>query len=350
VKEQLGGLEVHRVWVYPARNEGRGKRILNHLSFMASSSLVAIARRLPADVVVATSPPIFSAAAGLAVARARGLPFVYDVRDLWPDAIFALGQMRAPAVRRGLRWLERTLYRGSATVIPVSEAFVPVIRERGGGVVRVIPNGADLSSFVPGPADAGLRRELGWDDRYVVLYAGTLGMAHGLMRVVEAAERSQRTDILYVLIGEGADRPALEQAARDRRLDNLQILPLQPRSRMPTLYRSADACLVSLRPLPLFQGFIPSKIFEIMACGRPILAAVSGQALDLIIRAEAGVAVRQDKPESLVDAALRLRKEPGRAEEMGKNGRRYVEQTHDRRTLAAQYLEVLQDAAMSTNR
>jgi glycosyltransferase involved in cell wall biosynthesis len=273
-RERMDGMEVRRTWVYPARNEGRAKRIANHLSFAASAPLAALSRGVPADVVVATSPPLFAAGAGMLIARARRVPFVFDVRDLWPDAIFELGQMRSEPVRAGLRRLERALYRRAAAVVPVTEAFVEPILRRGARRVEVIPNGADVETFQPGVPDPVLRTELGWEGRFVVLYAGTLGMAHGLLTAVEAAELCRDQGILFSLVGDGADRPLLERAAAERRLDNLQILPLQPRSRMPDLYRAADACLISLRPVPLFDGFIPSKVFEIMACGRPILACV----------------------------------------------------------------------------
>jgi glycosyltransferase involved in cell wall biosynthesis len=174
------------------------------------------------------------------------------------------------------------------------------------------------------------------------MYAGTLGLAHGLQTVIEAAERCRGEDLLFAIVGEGAERSALEKAARVRQLTNVQLLPLQPRSRMPALYRAADACLVSLRPLQLFDGFIPSKIFEIMASGRPILASVSGRALSLVIEAGAGLPVKQSSPMDLLASARELRSDSKRAAELGRNGRAFVEAHFDRKQLAARYLELLE--------
>lgn len=344
VRERLNGIEVTRSWVYPARNEGRTKRVINHLSFTASAPLASMARDIHPDVIVATSPPIFAAAAGMGVALAKRVPFVFDVRDLWPDAIFELGQVRAPSLRSALRRLERALYRRSSAVVAVAEPFEGPIRSRGGRRVEVIPNGADLDAFSSGPPDAGLRNELGWDGRFVVMYAGTLGMAHGLRTAVEAAAMCPDPDVLFALVGEGAEREMLEREVASRGLGNVRMLPLQPRARMPALYRAADACLVVLRPLPLFDGFIPSKIFEIMACGRPILAALAGRGLRLVLDAEAGLEVKQDSPEGLVRAVEALREDPNR-DRYGSRGRAYVERNYDRRRLAQRYLDLLDSVA-----
>jgi putative colanic acid biosynthesis glycosyltransferase WcaI len=344
VRERVAGMDVVRTWVLPARNEGRLKRIANHVSFAASGPL-ASAVGMPADVVVATSPPLFAAAAGAAVARLRRVPFVFDVRDLWPDAIFALGQLDRPSVRRALRSLEARLYRSASAVVAVSEDFADPIRMRGASRVEVIPNGADLDAYQPGPPDGALRGELGWDGRFVVLYAGTLGMAHGLMRVIEAADavgrRQDAKDVLFAFVGEGADRPELERETARRGLANVRFHPLQPRERMPSLYRAADACLVSLRPLPLFDGFIPSKLFEIMASGRPVLAAVAGRPLGLVLEAGAGLAAGQEDPDVLVEGIRTLRANPELASEMGTRGRAFVEARYDRADQAARYLALL---------
>lgn len=342
VRETIEGIHVHRTWVYPTPNEGRLKRVANHLSFVASAPITSVLRRLPADVVVSTSPPLFAAVAGLGIARMRSIPHVFDVRDLWPDAIFALGQVHSPQIQSLLRRLERFLYQHSAAVVAVSPGFVDHISSLGARRVEVVTNGADVSLFQPGAPDPELRRGLGWDGRFVVLYAGTLGMAHGLMQMVDAAERVGDPRCLFALIGEGADREALITAVRQKGLRNVQILPLQPRGRMPSIYRAADVCLVSLRPLPLFDSFIPSKIFEIMASGRPILGAVGGTALDLIMKAGAGVPVRQGDGADLAHRVEQLIASERDRAEMGRQGRKWAELNVDRGQLADRYLQILQ--------
>jgi glycosyltransferase involved in cell wall biosynthesis len=348
LRERYEGVPVIRSWVYATPNEGVVKRIANHMSFAISAPTTAFVTGQRPDVVVATSPPIFAAAAGAGFASLRRAPFVLDVRDLWPDAIFALGQMQQRPLKRTLMGLERWLYRHSASVVAVTDPFAEHIRRRGGKDVHVIPNGADTDFFTPGPPDEGLRRRLGWEGKFVVLYAGTIGMAHGLSDVLDSAEilAGRRDDVFIALVGEGADKEALERSARHRGLKNVGFEPLQPRTDMPALYRSADACLVSLRPISLFDSFIPSKVFEIMACGRPILASVSGVALDIVLRAGAGIGVQQGSPDSLAASIENLlARSKAEREEMGEAGRSFVCRDFDRRTLAERYLQILDAVA-----
>jgi glycosyltransferase involved in cell wall biosynthesis len=340
LRERYQGLLVIRSWVYATPNEGVVKRIANHGSFLVSAPLAAARLHPRPDVVVATSPPLFAAVAGLAVARRFGARFVFDVRDLWPDAIFALDQMRAPVVRRVLRSMERLLYRNASTVVGVSPRFRDPILRRGARSVEIITNGADLDTFSPGAHDPSLLKSWGATGQFVVLYAGTLGLAHGLKAVLDAAELLKGRPIRFVFVGEGAERGELEAEAERRTLTNVHFAGLQPRERMPDVYRSADICLVALRPLPLFEAFIPSKIFEILACGRPLIAAVSGEPLELLGRTRAAIAAKPGSGQSLADAVERALTSDSLAG-MGASGRSFVEQQFDRRELADRYLRVL---------
>jgi colanic acid biosynthesis glycosyl transferase WcaI len=341
VEERMDGFDVHRTWVLPTPNEGRWKRVANHVTYVPSSLLTSAVRRIPADVVVGTSPPLFAASAASMLATVRRVPFVFDVRDLWPDAIFALGQMRYPGVRQGLRAIERHLYRRAGAVVVVSPGFEEHVRSHGARDVEVVTNGADTEAFRPGPPDDAIRREFGWEGRFVVLYAGTLGMAHGLTQVLDAARAARDPRALFVLMGDGAEREGLQASLGRSELPNVQLLPLQPRARMPAIYRSADACLVSLRPIALFDAFIPSKIFEIMACGRPILAAVAGTALDIVLEADAGIPVTQGDGPDLSRGVERLAEDQALRDKLGANGRAWAERNVDRSQLADKYLNVL---------
>jgi glycosyltransferase involved in cell wall biosynthesis len=347
LRERYQGLPVIRSWVYATPNEGVVKRIVNHGSFLASAPLAALRLSPRPDVVVATSPPLFAAIAGLAIARRFGARFVFDVRDLWPDVIFALDQMRSPVVRRLLGSVERRLYRNAGMVVAVSPRFRDPILAREAKAVEVITNGADLDFFSPGPPDPQLRESWGGKDQFVVLYAGTLGLAHGLKTVLDAAELLKDRPIRFVLVGEGAERAGLEAEAERRTLTNVHFAGLQPRERMPDVYRSADICLVALRPLPLLEAFIPSKIFEILACGRPMIAAVSGEPLESVNRAGAAFPAEPGSVRSLADAVERALSSDSLAE-MGVSGRRFVEQHFDRRELADRYLRVLEHVRSST--
>ncbi len=340
VRERYEGLRVLRSWVYATPNEGVVKRIANHTSFLISAPLASLLSNERPDVVVATSPPLFAAVAGLGIAAGFRAPFVLDVRDLWPDAIFALGQMQGALARGLLRRLERLLYRRAAVVVATSPRFRRPIMQRGASVVEAIPNGADLRLFSPGPPDEQLRRAWGWDGKFVVLYAGTLGMAHGLRSVLDAAELLAGSQVHFALVGDGAERAQLEADATGRGLSNVQFIPLQPRKGMPAVYRSADICLVALRPLQLFEDFIPSKIFEIMACGRPMIAAVSGESLSVVSAARAAIPAEPGSGPMLAQA-VKDALASSRLAEMGASGRRFVEEHFDRADLAQRYMDVL---------
>lgn len=348
VRERYRGLRVVRSWVYATPNERVVKRILNHTSFLISAPLASLLAVGRPDVVVATSPPLFAAVAGLGIAGGFRAPLVLDVRDLWPDAIFALGQMRQPAFRWSLRRVERILYRKSSAVVAASPGFRQTILERGGRRVVVIPNGADLELFSPGPPDPQLREAWGWDGKFVVLYAGTLGMAHGLRAVLDAAELLSDLPVRFALVGDGAERAPLEDEARGRGLSNVQFVPIQPRDRMPALYRSADICLVALGPAPLFERFIPSKVFEIMACGRPMIAAVSGEALSIASAAGAAIPTQPGSGPMLAKA-VKEALASDRLTEMGTSGQAFVKKNFDRTHLAKRYLHLLRRVAESRN-
>lgn len=343
VRETYGGVPVLRVPLIPARNEGAARRLVNHGSFVLTASVLGLAERWRPDVVVATSPPLFAPLAGLLLARAAKAPMVLDVRDLWPDSIYALSHLRGSVVRAGLERLERFLYRSAAAVAAVTSGLSEVIRTRGARTVATIPNGVDLDAFAPRPAEPAARELLGGDGGFVVMYAGTLGLAHGLDLAVEAAERLSDEGVRFVFAGDGADRPRLERMTERKRLRNVSFVPVQPREQMPALYAAADVCLVSLRPEPLFASALPSKIFEIMGCARPMIAAVEGEAADVIGRAGAGVVTAPGSVEGLVNAVRACVRNDDLGL-MGKAGRKFAEEHFDRRQLAVQYERLMNQA------
>jgi colanic acid biosynthesis glycosyl transferase WcaI len=348
VRERYGGLPVVRSWVFATPNEGVVKRIVNHASFLVSAPLASLRLSPRPHAVVATSPPLFAAQAGLALARRFRVPFIFDVRDLWPDAIFALGQMQSPMARRALRLVERTLYRSASVVVAVSPRFREPILQRGAKRVEVITNGADLHLFSPGAPDPQLRESWGGKDQFVVLYAGTLGLAHGLRTALEAAALLRDRQVRFVFIGEGAQRAELEADAAGRGLTNVQFVGLQPRKNMADAYRSADICLVSLRALALFDAFIPSKIFEILACGRPMIAAISGEALAMVTNAGAAIPAEPGSAKSLAHA-VEDAMESAALPAMGKSGRQFVELRFDRTELAERYLRLLEETTRQSH-
>ncbi len=334
------GVRIQRSPVFTAANEGIVLRSLAYASFSASVTLLAPFLCARPDVVIATSPPLLVGVAGAALALYWRRPLVLEVRDLWPDSISAVGVVPGghPAIR-GLHVLERALYRRAKRVTVVSRAFEPVLKERGVTASNIIyaPNGVDTDLFhVNGAKDEGQER---WQDKFLVCFAGTVGMAHGIGTVLETARKlREHKDILFLIVGEGAERKSLETKAQRDGLDNVEFLGRLPRHRIPPLLRRADAALVMLRADPVFETVLPSKLFEAMGCGTPVLLGVDGEARRLIESAQAGVFFEPGDADALARSVLKLRESPDKRRRLGARGSRYVMEHFNRRTLALDYL------------
>ena len=306
----MDGIHVVRVKTYISANEGLIRRTLDFVSFMASAVVTGLFERRP-DVVVATSPQFFSAVGGWALAALKRVPFVFELGDLWPASITAVGAMRPGLALRLIERLELFLYRRAACVVALTHAFKANLMSRGipPGKIAVIINGVDLPRYAPRPRDADLAAESGiGPDDFVVGYVGTHGMAHGLANVLAAAECTiGERRLKFLFAGPGAEREGLIAVARQRGLTNAIFLPPQPKDRMPLVWSLCDVALVHLRDTPVFAEVIPSKIFEAMAMGLPILVCVpAGEATKLVESEAAGLAVRPEDPAALAEAALRL--------------------------------------------
>jgi glycosyltransferase involved in cell wall biosynthesis len=347
VEEDWQGVHVVRTWIYATPNAGRIRRSAAFASFAISALLMGQARVPRVDVVVATTPQILCAAAGDLMARLRAVPFVLDLRDLWPESIVAVGALpEGHPVIRALEQVARKLYADAARVVTVTDAFREVLMAGGmpADKLSVVKNGVDLARFHPMPRATALRTQLGWEDKIVVEYAGTHGMAHALDKVLDAAARLQRReDVRFLFVGEGAERAALEARAKREGLANVRFLGALPRERMPEVYASADVCLVPLRKAELFTTVIPSKIFEICAMERPILLSVDGEARAIVEASGGGRFLPPEDVEAMVGAIEDLADHPERGAEMGRQGRAYVIREFDREVLAARYEAVLRE-------
>ncbi len=347
--EQVEGLRVLRCRTYATPNRGFLRRTLGHLVFMWQAAWQATPHLRGSDVVVASSPTLFAVVAAWVVSRRLGVPYVFEVRDLWPAIFVDLGVIRNRLVIAGLEALELFLYRRAAAVVTVTRAFADDIARRGieRTKLRVVPNGVDLEAFRPGPPDRALRERLGYsDDALVVLYCGAHGISHALARVLEAADKlREQPAVRFLLVGEGAEKEALVARARALGLPNVAFRDSIPRAEVAALYRAADVCLVPLRAVPLFRSFIPSKMFEILACGRPILASLEGEAAEILAASGAAVVVPPEDVEALARELARLAADPAARADLAARGRPYVAEHFDRRALAARYLQTLEAVA-----
>ncbi len=302
-------------------------------------------------VVIATSPQILVGVSGWVVGALRSLPWVFEVRDLWPESLVGVGQTAAGTLLyRSVGHIANFLYRRATHIVVDGEwkrrhLIGHGVEERRISVMRnAIEEDYCLDPDSDGAREArqALRQELGLREEFVLLYAGTLGMAHGLETVLLAAARlHHRDDVAFVVIGEGAEREQLLARSRELRLTNLRFLGKQPREKVPAYLLAADACLAPLRRSEVFKTAIPSKMFEAMAAARPVILGVEGEAKEILLDAGAGIAVPPDDPEALAEAILKLRQHPELARALGANGRRAVREKYSCRQQARAYLELL---------
>lgn len=345
--EEMAGMRVVRVKTFIARNRGVLRRTLDFLSFGATGFAGAVVQKRP-DVIAATSPQFFAAVAGWAAGAARGVPFVFELGDLWPASITAVGAMRRSFALAMVEKLELFLYRRSASVAALTRAFKANLVSRGipPAKIAVVRNGVDLPRYAPRPRDAELAAEWGLADKFVVGYVGTHGMAHGLRNVLDAAERTMdQPRLRFLLAGAGAEREMLVADARARGLSNVVFLPPQPKARMPAVWSLCDVALVHLKDSPAFAEVIPSKIFEAMAMGLPLLlASPAGEASEIVLGHDAGLWVPAERPDALAEAATRLMTDaPLRARVAAAS--LAAAPAHSRETQAREMLRVLEMAA-----
>jgi glycosyltransferase involved in cell wall biosynthesis len=309
-REWRDDIEIVRVKSFIAKNEGVARRTLDFLSYMVTAYVAGLIAKRP-DIVIATSPQFFTAVGGWALAATRRLPFIFELGDLWPRSIVAVGALQAGPPVRLLERIELFLYRRAARVVALTQAFKDDLVRRGipAGKIAVIRNGVDLPRYAPQPRDEALAAEWGLSGKFVIGYVGTHGMAHDLGKVLDAAEglRESEPELRFLLVGAGAERDQLVAAARQRNLDNVVLQPLQPKERMAAVWSLCNVALIHLKNMPAFAEVIPSKMFEAMGMGLPImLAAPKGEASRLLADDGAGLWVPAGDTAALAAACRSL--------------------------------------------
>lgn len=346
-EEVLDDIRVLRCWFLVAANAGRVRRSIAFISFMLVSLYWSVVKGGRADVVMATSPQLLCGLSGYGVALVKRALFVFEVRDLWPRQIIDLGVLRNPWLIALLRGVERFLYRKASVIITVAEAARRELVQSGvpPEKIHTITNAIALDVFTPQPRLGAMRYRYGWGERNLVMYIGTHGLSQGLETVLAAArELEDREDLHFVFVGSGAERESLIKTAEKDGLKNVEFIPNQPRPDMPEFYAAADICLVPLKQREVFLTNIPSKMFEIMACARPIILGVEGQGREILEAAGAGVAVPPEDPHALAEAIRALADDPEARRRYGENGRRYVEKASNRAEKARELIDIVQRA------
>ena len=343
----MDGIRVVRVKTFISANEGVVLRMLDFLSFMITGFVASLFQKRP-DVVVATSPQFFTAVAGWAVGLCRRRPFVFELGDIWPASIIAVGAMEPSLMIRMFERLELFLYRRSAAIVALTPKFKENLIGRGieGDKISIVINGVDIDRFRKTPRDKALAAEWGLKDKFVIGYIGTHGMAHGLSNVLEAAARLRDNDrVMFLFVGDGAERDDLISLAAEKGLENVRFIESQPREKVPAIWSVCDVALVHLRDSVVFSEVIPSKIFEAMAMELPtLLVAPQGVASDIVLSTRSGVWAPAEQPDRLAHVAARLAEKPRLLEMLGRNGAA-ASGRFSRRRQAEEMIKVLEDAA-----
>ena len=341
--EKVDGIRVLRVWTYVTANKGLFRRTLNFISFMFSSLLGAFLIK-KADLVIATSPQFFCGIGGYLFSRLRKLPFILEIRDIWPESIIAVDALSNRKLIRVFEFMELFLYHRAKKIIVVTESFKKIIAQKGipAQKIFVVKNGVDLKFYQPKMQGKDIADKLGLQNKFIVSYIGTLGMAHALDYVLRTAKRfTEVRDIVFLIVGSGAERETLMQLKAKENLDNVILIERQPKELIPKFYAISDVCLVTLKNKPLFRTVVPSKIFEIMAMAKPVILGVDGESREIVEEAQAGIFVEPENEEALETAILRLYKNRQECEIFGRNGRNHVEKYFNRDILADEYVGIL---------
>jgi glycosyltransferase involved in cell wall biosynthesis len=347
--EKINEVRIYRTWLWPLPNRKAHERMRNYSSFCVSAALRGLTLPRP-DVVIASSPQLLVGLSGWWISFTRQIPFIFEVRDLWPESLTAVGVSGEDSLlHHALAKVAEFLYEKANLIVVVSPAFkehlvthwrVPE------GKVAIVENGVESSLFAPSTAASAndLRRQLVAGEKFLVCYIGTMGNAHGLETLLDAASKLQNQDpnVLFLLIGEGAEKEKVKAVAQVRRLTNVKFLDQQPREQIPGFICTSDACLVLLKKTEIFKTVIPTKLLEFMSCARPVILGVDGQARKIVEEARAGLVIEPENSDALVAAIIQLKANRELAKTLGEQGREYIVKNFSRAGTAKKYIEVLQ--------
>lgn len=349
-REIQDGIIIHRVWLYPAVGGGL-KRMLNYGSFTVTCLYGLLHAKKP-DYIFVESPPLFLSFPAYLARLFWGAPFIFNVADLWPDCIVDGGFMKEGMLVRVLFAIEKWSYRRASYVNSVTDWISQVLKDKKqvpASKLLFLPNGADTSRFRPRPADEELQNKLGLTGKKIVLWAGTLGYAHGLEHVLQAAKLLEsHPEIHFLFVGDGSARRDLEGTAKDLTLRNVTFLDPVSLDEIPAYYSIASAGLASLIDIPVYEGARPSKVFPVLASAKPLIFAGTGEGARIVEAANGGIVTAPGNSKALADAVLELAQDPDLAERLGNNGKQYVEANLQWNRLVSNWLDQLERRATPT--
>ncbi|MEA4968062.1 MAG: glycosyltransferase family 4 protein, partial [Bacteroidaceae bacterium] len=342
--EMMNGIHVHRNYVYATSNKGFVKKTLGHISFMISSVVISMRKIKNPDVIITSSPTFFSIFSGYLYSLIKNAPFVLEIRDLWPAAMIELGVMKEGFITQILEKMELFFYRKCKILIMVTRSFKDNVINRGidGEKVHVITNGVNQELFYPIEKNSSLIEKYNLKDKFIISYVGAHGISQNLSTILKVAKAlNNEKDIQFLFIGEGAEKNKLKEISQKEDITNVKFIDSQPKEMIPEFYNTSDVCLIPLKKIELFKTFIPSKMFEIMACGIPIVASLEGEAADILNDSKSALVVEPDNPEKIKQAILKLKADKALYNQFKKNGPIFVEENYSRKKLAEKYLEIM---------
>lgn len=334
------GITILRAYNYPALHRSFFHRLLSFFSFMFSSFFIGLGVK-NVTVIWGTSPPIFQGWTAWLLSRLKGVPFLFEVRDLWPAFAIAVGVLKNKTLIRMSVWLERFLYRHADEMVVNSPGFIDHIRQRGAKRITLVENGVDVSMFDLGENGAEFRKTHHLEHKFIALYAGAHGISNNLGVILETAAITRgNNDIVYVLVGDGKEKNNLLSAAETKQLSNIIFLPSVPKMEMNSVLAAADACIAILKPIDMYKTTYPNKVFDYMAAAKPVLLLIDGVIRQVVEDANCGIFVDPGNPQALADQIKIMHNDAGTTKRMGKNGREYVELHFDRAALSAKMEKV----------
>lgn len=350
-EEDLDGIRVIRAYTYPSLHRGFVWRVISFISFMLTSILAGF-RAGKTDVVMGTSPPIFQALSAWLIAWVRRCTFVLEIRDLWPIFAIDMGVLKNPVLIRMSKWLERFLYARAHHIIVNSPAYRDYLVSKGlpEDKVSLVANGVDPEMFNPVSTGETIREKLNLAGKFIVTYAGALGLANDIATIVRAAIRlKERHDIHFLIVGDGKERTSVEQMSQDASLFNMTFTGSVPKEDLPDYLAASDACIATLMDIPMFRTTYPNKVFDYMAAGKPTILAIDGVIREVLEAAKGGLAVRPGDDAAMAEAVLMLAADRRRAATMGMSARAYVARNFNRHCQADQFMKLLENMPLASD-